>query len=42
MELPKIKKKGIGGAIANSIMVEPNFAGVGFSFNKFRDYFKDK
>lgn len=38
----KEKKKGIGGAIANSIMVEPNFAGVGFSFNKFRDYFKDK
>lgn len=38
----KEKKKGIGGAIANSIMVEPNFADVGFSFNKFRDYFKDK
>jgi len=33
------KKKGIGRAIANSIMLEPNFAGVGFSFNRLRDYF---
>ena len=36
------KKKGIGGAIANSILLEPNFAGVGFSFNKLINYFKEK
>lgn len=38
----KEKKKGIGGAIANSIMLEPNFAGVGFSFNKLINYLRDK
>lgn len=34
------KKKGIGGALANSILLEPNISGVGFSFNKFIAYFK--
>ena len=34
------KKRGLGGALASSIILEPNFAGVGFSFNKLRDYFK--
>lgn len=38
----KEKRKGIGGAFANSILLEPNFAGMGFSFNKFIAYFKDK
>lgn len=33
------KKKGIGGALADSIILEPNFAGVGFSFNKLINYF---
>lgn len=36
----KEKKKGIGRALANSIILEPNFAGVGFSFNKLKSYFK--
>lgn len=36
------RKKGIGGALANSILLEPNFAGMGFSFNKFINYFKEK
>ncbi len=36
------KRKGIGGALANSILLEPNFAGMGFSFNKFVNYFKEK
>jgi len=36
------KKKGFGGALANSILLEPNFAGVGFSFNKLINYFKEK
>jgi hypothetical protein len=38
----KEKKKGVGGALANSILLEPNFAGIGFSFNKFISYFKKK
>ncbi len=32
------KKKGIGGAFANSVILEPNIAGMGFSFNKFINY----
>ena len=38
----KEMKKGFGKAIADSIILEPNFAGMGFSFNKFRDYFRKK
>lgn len=34
------KKRGIGGALADSVILEPNFAGVGFNFNKFIDYFR--
>ena len=30
------KKKGVGGAFVNSIIFEPNVAGMGFSFNKFK------
>jgi hypothetical protein len=40
--ITKIKKKGIGGALANSILLEPNFSGVGFSFNKLVNYFKEE
>lgn len=40
--ITKVKKKGIGGAIANSILLEPNFAGMGFSFNKLINYLKEK
>ena len=36
------QKKGLGGALANSVMLEPNFAGMGFSFNKFVNYFKEE
>jgi hypothetical protein len=36
----KEMKKGIGRAIVDSIMLEPNFSGVGFSFNKLRQYLK--
>ena len=39
--ISKEKKKGIGGALADSVILEPNFAGVGFSFNKLIRYFKD-
>lgn len=41
-EITKEKKKGIGGALADSVILEPNFAGVGFSFNKFINYFREK
>jgi hypothetical protein len=34
------KKKGVGGALANSIILEPNFMGMGFSFNKFVNYLR--
>ena len=40
--ISKVKKKGIGGALANSILLEPNFAGLGFSFNKLINYFKEE
>lgn len=38
--ITKEKKRGVGGALANSVMLEPNFAGVGFSFNKFINYLR--
>lgn len=38
----KEKKKGVGGAIVDSIILEPNFAGMGFSFNRLINYFKEK
>lgn len=41
-KVTKEKKRGIGGAIVHSIMLEPNFAGVGFSFNRLKDYFKSE
>ncbi len=31
-------KPGIGRAIVKSILLEPNFQGIGFSFNKLREY----
>jgi hypothetical protein len=36
------KRKGIGSAIADSIILEPNIAGIGFSFNTLINYFKVK
>lgn len=39
-KIMKDKKKGIGGALAHSIILEPNISGIGFSFNKFVDYFR--
>jgi hypothetical protein len=33
-------KPGLGKAIVKSIILEPNFAGVGFSFNKLKDFLK--
>lgn len=39
----KVQKElspGLGRALAKSIILEPNFAGVGFSFNKLRDFLK--
>jgi hypothetical protein len=36
------KKKGIGGALADSVMLEPNIAGMGFSFNNFVNYFREE
>lgn len=41
-QITKERKRGIGGAIVNSIILEPNFGGVGFSFNKLINYFKSE
>lgn len=35
-------KKGFGKALADSIILEPNFGGVGFNFNNLINYFKNK
>lgn len=39
--ITSVQKKGIGGALVNSVMLEPNVAGIGFSFNKFINYFRE-
>jgi len=41
-QVTKEKKRNIAGALASSIMLEPNFAGVGFSFNRLVDYFRSE
>jgi len=41
-KITKEKKKGIGGALVDSIILEPNFAGFGFSFNKLISYLREK
>ena len=35
-------RKGAGRAFVDSLILEPNFAGMGFNFNKFIDYLKGK
>ncbi len=35
-------RKGFGRALADAVILEPNFAGMGFSFNKMIQYFKNK
>ncbi|MBI5805384.1 hypothetical protein HZA73_05010 [candidate division TA06 bacterium] len=39
-KVSKELKPGIGGAIVKSIILEPNFSGIGFSFNKLKDSLK--
>jgi len=38
----KEANKGVGSAIVDSIILEPNISGVGFSFSKLKNYFKEK
>jgi hypothetical protein len=38
--IAKEMNKGIGKAIVDSIILEPNFSGLGFSFNKLKSYLK--
>ena len=33
---------GIGRAVADSIILQPNFSGIGFDFNKLINYFTNK
>jgi hypothetical protein len=37
-KIAKQMKKGIGHALVDSLILEPNFSGIGFSFNKFKKY----
>jgi hypothetical protein len=39
-QVKKEIKPGLGRAIVKSIILEPNFAGLGFSFNKLKDFLK--
>jgi len=41
-EITKQKKKGLRGALASSLVIEPKFMGMGISLNKLKDYFTDK
>ncbi len=41
-KIAKELKKGIGKALADSLILEPNFAGVGFNFNKMINFFTKK
>lgn len=41
-KIKKELKKGIGIALADALILEPNFAGMGFSFNKMIDYIRNK
>jgi hypothetical protein len=38
----KQRKKGVGRAIVDSLILEPNVAGMGFNFNKLIDYFRNE
>jgi hypothetical protein len=42
LEIAGELKKGIGRALADAVILEPNFAGMGFSFKKMIEYFKNK
>jgi hypothetical protein len=39
-KIAKEAKKGVGSAIVDSIILEPNFSGVGFSFKKLGNYLR--
>ena len=41
-EITKQKKKGLKGALASSIVLEPKIMGMGISLNKLMSYFKEK
>lgn len=41
-KISKELKKGLGRAVADAIILEPNFAGVGFNFKKMIKYFTEK
>lgn len=41
-QIAKQMKRGMGRAIADAIILEPNISGVGFNFNKMIEYFRKK
>ena len=38
----KVTKKGLGRALVDSVILEPNIAGLGYNFNSLIDYFRNK
>ena len=40
--ITKRHKKGIGHAIVDAIILEPNISGIGFSFNNLKEYLGNK
>lgn len=41
-EIEREMKKGFGNAVANGIVLKPNFMGLGYDFNSWVDFFKKK
>ena len=41
-KIAKEMKKGIGHALVDSLILEPNFSGIGFSFNRFKKFIKSE
>ncbi len=41
-KVSKEVRKGIGSALVDSIILEPNVSGIGFSFNKLKNYFQSR
>jgi hypothetical protein len=41
-QISKEIKKGFGNALSDSVILEHNFYGIGFSFKKMKEYFKNR
>lgn len=41
-KVSKTMKRGVGAAIVDAVILEPNISGIGFDFKKLIDYFRKK